>query len=240
MITFSPDNLRLATAGDDQEVHTWNADNGTAIETFEGHKGPVFAVAFAGNGTLVSGAVDRSAVIWDLNAGWTLERIIGAGDVSSPISDPFEQTNAKAIVFISIETDCPISNRYAPEIQRLFTKYASQGIDFWLVYPAPERQPAEIERHVKEFQLSLRVLRDPQRALVRRAGVRVTPEAAVFFRDGSVVYRGRIDNKFADFGKERPSPRRRDLDEALLSVLNAKPITNATTLAIGCYIPALP
>ena len=87
MIAFSPDNLLMATAGDDQEVHTWNADNGAAIETFKGHKGPVFAVAFAGNGMLVSGAADRSAVVWDLNAGWTLERTIGTGDATSPISD---------------------------------------------------------------------------------------------------------------------------------------------------------
>ncbi len=87
MITFSPDNLLLATAGDDREIHTWNADTGAAIETFRGHKAPVFGVAFAGNGTLVSGAADRSAVVWDLNADWTLERTIGTGDASSPISD---------------------------------------------------------------------------------------------------------------------------------------------------------
>jgi WD40 repeat protein len=87
MIAFSPDNRLVATAGDDQKIHTWNADNGTAIETFRGHKGPVFVVAFSGNGTLVSGAADRSAVVWDLDAGWTLERTIGTGDASSPISD---------------------------------------------------------------------------------------------------------------------------------------------------------
>jgi len=86
-VAFCPDNLLVATAGDDQEIHTWNADNGTAIETFRGHKGPVFAVAFAGNGAFVSGAADRSAVVWDLNAGWILERTIGTGDASSPISD---------------------------------------------------------------------------------------------------------------------------------------------------------
>src|SRR6266436_2389381 len=87
IVAFSPDNLVLATAGDDQELHTWNADNGTAIETFQGHKGPVFAVAFAGNGALVSGAADRSAVLWDLAPTWTLERTIGTGDAASPISD---------------------------------------------------------------------------------------------------------------------------------------------------------
>jgi WD40 repeat protein len=87
MIAFSPDNLLVATAGDDQQIHTWNADTGAAIETFKGHKGPVFAVAFADNGTLVSGAADRSAVVWDLKAGWTLERTLGTGDATSPISD---------------------------------------------------------------------------------------------------------------------------------------------------------
>jgi len=86
-IAFSPDNLFLATAGDDQKVRTWNADNGAGLETFKGHQGPVFAVAFAGTGVLVSGAADRSAVVWDLNPGWTLERTLGTGDAASPISD---------------------------------------------------------------------------------------------------------------------------------------------------------
>jgi len=87
MAAFSPDNLLVATAGDDQEIHTWNADNGMAIETFRGHKGPVFAVAFGGNGMLVSAGADRSAIAWELNPSWTLEQTIGTGEASSPISD---------------------------------------------------------------------------------------------------------------------------------------------------------
>ncbi|HWH75817.1 MAG TPA: hypothetical protein VNT76_00545, partial [Candidatus Binatus sp.] len=87
MVAFSPDNLLIATAGDDQELHTWSADNGTAIETFKGHNGAVFAVAFAANGTLVSGGADGSSIIWDLRPGWTLEQTIGTGDASSGIID---------------------------------------------------------------------------------------------------------------------------------------------------------
>jgi WD40 repeat protein len=86
-IAFSPDNLALATAGDDQKIHTWSADTGAAIETFAGHKAPVFAVVFVGNSNLVSGAADRNAIAWELNAAWTLERTIGTGDAASPISD---------------------------------------------------------------------------------------------------------------------------------------------------------
>ncbi len=161
-------------------------------------------------------------------------------DLQGRLINPFNSTNAKAIVFIFFEIDCPIANRYAPEIQQLFARYAPQGVDFWLVYPAPERKPAEIARHVKEFQLSLPVLRDPQHNLVKRAGVRVTPEAAVFLCNGRLAYRGRIDDRMVDFGKERHSATRRDLSDVLLAISQGKPVIPQTTPAIGCYISTLP
>ncbi len=86
-IAFSPDNLTVATAGDDEMVHTWSAESGMGLESFKGHKGPVFAAVFAGSGVLVSGASDRSAVAWDLGADWALQRTIGAADADSLIAD---------------------------------------------------------------------------------------------------------------------------------------------------------
>jgi hypothetical protein len=143
------------------------------------------------------------------------------------------------MVLIFVRTDCPISNRYAPEIQRLYQKYASQGISFWLVYPEPDTSAAEITQHSKEYRLSLPALRDVRHSLVRKAGVRVTPEAAVFSSDGREIYRGRIDDRFVDFGKERPAPTQRDLDAALRSVLDHAPMPSRETLAVGCYISDL-
>ena len=86
-LAFSPDDLTLAAGGDDGVIRTWSADNGTAFETFRGHKNAVLAVAFASNGNLVSGAADRDAVVWHLKPAWKLERVIGTGDVNSPIID---------------------------------------------------------------------------------------------------------------------------------------------------------
>ena len=68
------------------------------------------------------------------------------------------------------------------------------------------------------------------------AEVTVTPEAAVFLPDGRELYRGRIDDRYVDFGKERPTPTTRDLDEVLVSVLGGKPVASSVTRAIGCYI----
>ncbi len=86
-IAFSPDNLTVGTGGDDQLVHTWSAEDGTAFETFKGHKGSVSAVAYGKEGALVLSASDHAAVVWDANPAWTLERVIGTDDATSPIVD---------------------------------------------------------------------------------------------------------------------------------------------------------
>jgi hypothetical protein len=164
----------------------------------------------------------------------------GVVDLKNHPVDPFQASDAKAIVFIFVRTDCPISNRYAPEIQRISQKYTLQGISFWLVYPDPDTVPDEITKHMKEYGLPSEVLRDPRHVLVKRAGVRVTPEAAVFTPDGREIYHGRIDDRTVDFGKDRPEPTRRDLQDALDAVLNGRPVPNRTTLAVGCYISELP
>lgn len=161
-------------------------------------------------------------------------------DLSGRRTDPFAATNARAIVFLFISNDCPISNRYAPEIQRLHGQFAARGVAFWLVHPDPGESVEAIRKHTAAFSYTCGVLRDPKHALVKKTGVRVTPEAAVFLPGGKMVYRGRIDDRWADFGKARPAPTRRDLQAALEALLAGKPVPAATQPAIGCYISELP
>jgi len=157
-------------------------------------------------------------------------------DMEDRTVNPFENHNAKASVFLFVRTDCPISNRYAPEIERLAGRYINEGVAFWLVYPEASTSVGAIEEHRKEYHLSVAALRDPQHALVKMAKVKVTPEAAVFSPDGHEVYRGRIDDRYVDFGKERPAPTTHDLDEVLKRVIGGKPVANSVTRAIGCFI----
>ena len=76
--------------------------------------------------------------------------------------------------------------------------------------------------------------------LVARAGVEVTPEAAVFSPAGAVVYRGRINDLFAALGKKRAEPTTHDLRAALDAVVAGKAPPVATTPAIGCFIASQP
>lgn len=86
LVAFSPDNRTLATAGDDGLVRTWSAETGAAFEVFKGHGAAVTSLAFPTATTLASGSADKSAIVWDLNPAWALERVIGTGESGSPLS----------------------------------------------------------------------------------------------------------------------------------------------------------
>ena len=157
-----------------------------------------------------------------------------AGASVDPLQAPAGTT---AIVFLFTSTDCPISNRYAPEVRRLAETYGSKGVVFRLGYPNPAESPAAIREHMSAFQYAgvAEPLRDPAHALVKLAGATVTPEAAIY-AGGKLMYRGRIDNRYVELGVERPAATQRDLADALAAVLAGKAVAAATTQAVGCFI----
>lgn len=160
-----------------------------------------------------------------------------ARDLGNRAVDPFPRsTTPKATVLIFVSVECPVSNRYAPEIRRLYSVYASKGIRFWLVYPNPSDSRAAIGKHIREFGYPPIALRDVDRSLINLAKPTVTPEAAVFDSNKELVYRGRIDDRFVELGRERPAPTTRDLENTLMAILAGKRVFPATTQAFGCFI----
>jgi hypothetical protein len=157
-------------------------------------------------------------------------------DLQDRIVRPLAEAEDSTLVFLFARTDCPISNRYAPEIRRLHERFAARGVRFVLVYPDPDETPDAIRRHLEEYAYEIDPLRDPEQRLVRLTGVQVTPEAALFSR-GRLVYRGRIDDLYVDFGKRRAAPTTHDLEQALEATLAGRAVENPTTKAVGCYIP---
>jgi thiol-disulfide isomerase/thioredoxin len=167
--------------------------------------------------------------------------VIGAAGTSGPTDltgkpvQPFDANHSKPTVLIFVRTDCPISNRYAPELIRLYNEFSARAV-FYLVYADPANTAGVIHQHMADYGYTFGALRDPGHDLVKLAKARVTPEAAVFSASGQLLYHGRIDNRYVDFGKSMPQPTRRDLEEALRSVLAGKPVQVASTPAIGCFL----
>jgi hypothetical protein len=67
----------------------------------------------------------------------------------------------------------------------------------------------------------------------------VTPESVVFNARREIVYRGRIDDLYVDFGKSRPEPTTHELADAVEAVANGQPVRVGSTKAVGCYISDL-
>ena len=160
-------------------------------------------------------------------------------DVDGVPREPLALTDAPAAVFLFVATDCPISNSYAPEIIRICDRYGGETAGtfrFYLVYPDAELSPAAARTHLKEFGYTCPAFIDTHHELTKRFGPKVTPEAVVVGRDGSVLYRGRIDDKWAGYGRSRPEPTVRDLRAALDAIRAGKPVPARETEAIGCPI----
>jgi hypothetical protein len=157
------------------------------------------------------------------------------GQRVKPLRDPA----ARAFVFVLARTDCPISNRYAPELQRLHRRFAPAGVVFRLVYPDRAETVEGIRRHLQEFGYPFGALRDPEHDLVRMVQAKVTPEVAVFVAGPAgprLAYRGRIDDRYVDFGTTRAAPTTRDLLRTLEAVVAGEVPPLRTTAAVGCFL----
>ena len=177
-----------------------------------------------------------TAVVW-----WRTSSNTSVLDLEDRPTDPLSHDGGRATVLIFTRSDCPISNRYAPEVQRLASRFATEGVGFWLVYVDPDEQPQAIERHLADYNYSLPAVRDTQHHLVRLAGARVTPEAAVYDAGGELVYGGRIDNRYVEYDVKRNTPTSRDLEVVLETLLAERnPRTRARHVdrkrAVGCPI----
>lgn len=167
---------------------------------------------------------------------WTLllaATLFAAGP--SPWNELIRGTKASLIFFVL--TDCPISNSYAPEIQRICKEYARRGVACSLVYEDSKMQPGAIRRHMSDYGYAdIHAIPDDDRRIAGRVKADVTPEVALIDRKGELRYRGRIDNFYAALGKTRRVVTERYLTDALDAVLAGKPVAIPETQALGCYI----
>jgi hypothetical protein len=137
-----------------------------------------------------------------------------------------------------LSADCPISNFYSPEIQRICGDYRAKAVSCRLVYPDPALTDEALRKHVGEYGLSsIPAVLDPEQKLARAAGATITPEAVIANHMGKVLYRGRIDNFYAAIGKPRRVATEHDVRRALDEALAGKPVSVAETHAVGCFLP---
>lgn len=159
-------------------------------------------------------------------------------DLHGKRADPLRQTPGKTVVLVFVRSDCPVSNRYAPTLQKLGAAYADKA-QFWLVYPSKAETAETIQGHEREYGYKFPALRDPRHVLVKESQVEITPEVAVFDRNRHLVYHGRIDNLYVDASRTRSAATTHELEDAIQAASSGKAPAVSATQSVGCYISDL-
>jgi len=152
-------------------------------------------------------------------------------DLAGSAADALKQAPGKVLVLVFVRTNCPISNRYAPFIQ----KYA-HDTGFLLVFPDKDESTKQIRDYEREYGYKLVAVRDPQHELVKRGQVKVTPEVAVFDANRELVYHGRIDNLYKDFGRARRAATTHELADAIEAASKGRTPAVVSADGIGCFL----
>ena len=171
-----------------------------------------------------------------VGARWALmHSLILFAMLAAQTTDLLAPHGEKGEVLFFVRTDCPISNRYAPEIERIYKEYRQRGFDVHLVYSEPGLQADGIETHRRDYHLSAPAVTDPHHHYIALGHIRTTPAAAVFVK-GHLVYDGRIDNRFVSFSKSRTAGIEHDLTDVLDAIEVGKTPAFRETTAIGCAV----
>ncbi len=155
-------------------------------------------------------------------------------DLDNVPHHPLDPADKAASVLFFYWQDCPVSNGYAPEINRICAGHTNFA--FYIVQVDADLTPAAAREHARKYDFRAPVLLDPHHRLVTLAKATVTPEAVVLGKHGEVLYRGRIDDQYAALGKKRAAATRHDLSDALDSITAGKPVKKPETKPIGCLI----
>ena len=155
-------------------------------------------------------------------------------DLDGVAHRPLEPGDRIASVLVFFWHDCPMSNAYAPELNRIAA--AHTNFAFYIVQVDADLTVAAAKEHARTFALRPPVLLDPQHRLVKRVQAIATPEAVVVGKNGGVLYRGRIDDGYAALGKKRAAVTEHDLIDALDALAAGRPLKKTETRPPGCLI----
>lgn len=151
-----------------------------------------------------------------------------------------EWEGSGAIVLFFVGPECPVSNGYAPEMARLARAFERRRFLFYAVHADPDVTAEAARLHAREYGLAFPVLLDPELSVARQSGVARIPTAVVLAPTGRVLYRGRIDDRYAPDGKRRDAPTRCDLREFLEKLPFKEDPGLTETPVFGCPLPTPP
>lgn len=140
----------------------------------------------------------------------------------------------KVVVFSC--NQCPYAKAFEPRLMEIANRFTHKGVRFYVVNPNDDAKYSEetlenMKARADDRGYPFPYLKDGDSAIARAYGARVTPHVFVLDGEGTIRYRGYVDDS------AKPAERKTEgLISALNSLLDGRPVGLAETRAFGCTI----
>ena len=151
-----------------------------------------------------------------------------------------QMPHGKGIALVLLSTECPISNGYVPELNRIYAARPEREIEFYGVISDRSVTWAAAAKYHAEYKIAFPVLFDASGELAEWLKPTHTPEAFVVNPEGAVLYRGRINDQYAGVGRAKALVTKHELRDALAAVAAGKPVETPRTAPVGCLFESPP
>ncbi len=146
---------------------------------------------------------------------------------------------SELVVLYFNTTECPVTNRYLPKLNKIHKELAGKNIHVVAVNSNIHDTREEIIKHVEEYEVNFEVLRDEDGSLARRLHVTRTAEVIVLDAKRKIRYRGVVDDRF-ERGVTRPKVTHDYLNDAIASLLARREVKTSMTDVTACPLELLP
>jgi hypothetical protein len=140
-----------------------------------------------------------------------------------------------AVVFYSAE--CPIAAEALPRVAEIGREHPTSRLRVVGVCVDPDASAEAVAEDARGRGLDFPIVHDRGGDLACRFGVRVVPEAFVIGPGPRLLYRGRVDDRYAARGRRRPGPASEDLRLAVGAALAGRPVSSEYLEPVGCPAP---
>jgi peroxiredoxin len=139
-------------------------------------------------------------------------------------------------VFVFLDTECPISQRYTNYLQELSAKFQQSDISFFCIFPTANTHEEDLKAFREKYNLTIPFIIDKYHHITKLLDAIATPEVFVLGKNHEILYQGMIDNKYYDLGKSRVQATEFYLVNALEAILKNQKPQIPYSQAIGCDI----
>ncbi|MFT5468948.1 MAG: hypothetical protein ACI8UO_004061 [Verrucomicrobiales bacterium] len=157
--------------------------------------------------------------------------------IDGEVSRPLDSGEGKFAAVIFITTDCPIANAYVPEMNRLAAHAKEQGGKLTLIHVDFDLTAEAAKSHRDDYDIEAPVVIDRAHEIVKATKAEITPEVVLLKPDGAVIYKGKINDLYVDFGDRRREATQHYLRDAMTAISAGKTIDVRFIEAVGCFIP---